>query len=451
MSNVVTYVTLRDVRSAETLHDTSGPEPAEGARFAPRCIRVFYEGSIHADVFPFRGPVRPLGRETWPDVFEFDPRVSRDHAELRINRQRQVELVPRPGKRVNHNGEPVDGPVTLADGDVLRLGSTLVVLRTVSSPVDGDAPIAALSGQSVEMAALRWGIDRLRGAEATVLILGESGTGKEVVARAIADDQKLVAINCAAVTESLAESMLFGHKKGAFTGADEDREGFFEAAGDGVVFLDEVGELSPTLQAKLLRVLDRREFQRVGETATRRFAGRILAATNRDLVKEVDAGRFRGDLYARLAEVVVDIPPLQKRREDVLLHAARVLPAGRRLSPDLAEAMLVAPWRFNVREVEKVMAELLVKCGDLEILPKGPVAHRLVREDQKHPAPPAAAPAASGPPSDDDVRRLLQEHQGNVSDVARAMGRSRMQVYRWLKKAGIKAEAYRPTDKEPSP
>jgi two-component system response regulator HydG len=211
--------------------------------------------------------------------------------------------------------------------------------------------------------------------DSTVLITGESGVGKERIARLIHEEsgrahKAFVAINCAAVTESLLESELFGHARGAFTGATHDRPGLFEAAHGGTLFLDEVGEVPAAMQAKLLRVLQEREVRRVGENVSRKVDVRLVAATNRQLPAEVASGRFRQDLYYRLRVIELKVPPLRERRDD-LLPLARLLLAeaterlGRRvmgLSPEAAEQLLRYEWPGNVRELGNALERAVALC-----------------------------------------------------------------------------------------
>ena len=212
--------------------------------------------------------------------------------------------------------------------------------------------------------------------EATVLIYGESGTGKELFAKAIhANGQHkkgpFVAVNCAALSENLLESELFGHEKGAFTGADRRREGLFAQANKGTIFLDEIGEISPAMQVKLLRVIQEREFQRVGGDQKIRVDVRIVAATNRDLQEEVKAGRFRQDLFFRLNVVTLTIPPLRDRMEDVPLlasfflerFAARNNKTVKGFTPGAMDRMMKYDWPGNVRELDN-WVERLLACSD---------------------------------------------------------------------------------------
>lgn len=213
----------------------------------------------------------------------------------------------------------------------------------------------------------------------TVLIEGESGTGKELVARFIHGkssrrDKAFVKVDCAALSENLLESELFGHVKGAFTGAFKDREGRFESAGGGTILLDEVGDIPPASQAKLLRFLQDREFERVGENVTRKVDVRVIAATNRKLADSLQEGNFRDDLYYRLNAVRITLPPLRDRPEDILLlihHFLKQFSAGREveISPDAIKLLTTYRWPGNVRELENVIERsvLLARSGTVEV------------------------------------------------------------------------------------
>lgn len=233
-------------------------------------------------------------------------------------------------------------------------------------------------GRSAPMRRLMEMIAMIAPSEATVLICGESGTGKELIARAVhanslRKDRPLVSINCAALSESLLESELFGHEKGAFTGADKRREGRFMEANQGTLFLDEIGEVSPLMQAKLLRAIQEREIQRVGSNQTLSVDVRLIAATNRDLLADVEAGRFRQDLYYRLNVVTVDSPPLRERREDIPLLAmhflAKFAERNRKpvkgFTPQAMDMLLKYHWPGNVRELENTVERgVILLTGD---------------------------------------------------------------------------------------
>ncbi len=234
-----------------------------------------------------------------------------------------------------------------------------------------------LVGEDPSMKRVLRVVDKVAPTDSSCLILGESGTGKELVARAIHErgdrrDRPMVPINCGAIPENLLESELFGHVKGAFTGASAGRQGRFELADGGTIFLDEIGEMSPTLQVKLLRVLQERCFEPVGGTRTVHVDVRVVAATNRDLEAEVAEGRFREDLYYRLNVVEIQLPPLRARRSDIprLMdffneRLARTRRRSVRGFTDQAMTCLIAyPWPGNVRELENVVERLSVFCCD---------------------------------------------------------------------------------------
>ena len=238
-----------------------------------------------------------------------------------------------------------------------------------------------LVGESRQMQKVENFISRVAAGDVTVLIRGESGTGKELVARSIHQnspraDRPFVAINCAAIPEALLESELFGHEKGAFTGAVVMKKGKLEAAEDGTLLLDEIGELAPVLQAKLLRVLQHREFERLGGTRSLKFAARVVAATNKDLEKAIKSGEFRPDLYYRLNVVSVTVPPLRERREDIpllaLYFAARYAAKSKRpfkgISADARAMLMNYSWPGNVRELENAIEHAIVLGLSDEIL-----------------------------------------------------------------------------------
>jgi len=234
-------------------------------------------------------------------------------------------------------------------------------------------PLQALVGRSPAMAAVRAALRRSAASDASVLVTGETGTGKGLVARALHAASPRAAgpfvhVDCAALAPSVIESELFGHERGAFTGADAPRVGRLEAAAGGTLFLDEIAELEPRLQAKLLRVLQERVYERVGGTRTLPLAARVVAATNRDLRRAIAAGAFRADLYYRLQVIELALPPLRARREDLpelvehLLHAA-ARRAGRpapRPTPALLAALAAHDWPGNVRELANLIERLLV-------------------------------------------------------------------------------------------
>jgi len=287
-------------------------------------------------------------------------------------------------------------------------------------------------------------------ANSTILVLGESGTGKEVMARAIHAESPraegpFVAVSCAALTESLLESELFGHEKGAFTGAVARRKGNFEAASGGTLFLDEVGDITPKLQLELLRVLEERKFQRVGGTEPIEVDVRIIAATNRDLKKAVSEGKFREDLFYRLNVIPVILPPLRERREDLPLLVESLLeqlaielkrPIDG-ISNEAMAAVMVHDWPGNVRELRNVLERGAVVCSgsrlQLADLGMGAAAGQ----------PASSASSAVVPASLEEVERrhigaVLEHTGGNVSQAARILGIDRVTLYSKMKKYDLR-------------
>ncbi len=279
---------------------------------------------------------------------------------------------------------------------------------------------------------------QIAGSNITVLIEGESGTGKELISHfihkeSVRADKPFITVNCTALAETLLESELFGHVKGAFTGAVKDRQGRFEAADGGSIFLDEIGELAPALQAKLLRFLQSKEFERVGETSTRKVDVRVIAATNRNIEEEVKAGRFREDLYYRLNAVHLKLPPLRERPEDIPLLAQHFLAkfgGGTEIDDETMKALGGYPWKGNVREVENVMERAV-------ILSRGGVVHlhHLPEEFQ------AFAGASSRIPSLEEIEhqhiiRVLRVSR-DLEDAATILGIDPATLWRKRKKYGL--------------
>jgi transcriptional regulator with GAF, ATPase, and Fis domain len=342
----------------------------------------------------------------------------------------------------------------------------LVVLRPADeATVEASGPIAGfgLISRSQAMARVFRLIDTLQHSESTVLITGESGTGKEVTARIIHAHSPrragpFVAVNAAALPGDLLESELFGHVRGAFTGAVRDRIGRFEAANHGTLFLDEVGDVPLHLQVKLLRVLQEHTYERVGDSQSRPTSARIIAATNRNLRRAVTEGLFREDLYYRLRVFPIEVPPLRARREDVepiarLLLSRTGAKTGRelRLSPEAVRVLLSYPWPGNVRELENalefaatVAQGQTVQPEDLppEILspPEGDAgAHEPAHlGSPAAPAPRRALYLRRTTPADRDVIRQALEAAGwNRADAAKALGISRSTLWRRMRELGL--------------
>ena len=307
-----------------------------------------------------------------------------------------------------------------------------------------------LLGRSDAMRELVNMVETVAPTEATVLISGETGTGKELVARAIQAastrrDKPFVTINCAALAENLLESELFGHEKGAFTGADRRREGRFVQAHGGTLFLDEIGEMPLALQAKLLRVLQQGEVQRVGCDETIKVDVRVISATNRVLAEEVAAGRFREDLFYRLNVIGLEVPPLRARREDIPLlastflerHAAANRKTIKGFTPQAMDAMLRYGWPGNVRELENAVERAVILSGGEYIAERAlPLAVQNASDA------PEDEELALGSMSLEDVERkaieaTLRETDDNKSEAARRLGITRATLHSKLKKYGL--------------
>ncbi len=310
-----------------------------------------------------------IGRAAVNDLVLCDTAISGVHAELLVDR-RGILL----RDLGSTNGTEVQGvrirEVWLDPGANIQIGKTTINLLAadeVNVPLSRSDHFGALYGQSSAMREVFAILERIAGTDMSVMIRGETGTGKELVARALHDESSrqrgpFVVLDCGSLPRELAEASILGHKKGSFTGATSDRAGAFEEADGGTLFLDEVGELPLELQPKLLRVLDRREVQRIGEHQVRKVDARVVAATHRDLRAMVSRGEFREDLYFRLSVMTVELPPLRDRGEDVILIAERFLEAfraARGQAPNLGAAaktaLLAERWPGNVRELKNTI------------------------------------------------------------------------------------------------
>ncbi len=388
---------------------------------------------------------------------------------------------------VAEGGKPrsgVDGTLRRADGRIVPVGASWAFFTDESDQVLGSVisfrsfeeieriaeerkakfPFRDIVGKTPRIRRIFDLVDVVKDTDSTVLITGESGTGKGLFARAIHDlsprrDGPFVKVNCAALTETLLESELFGHVKGAFTGAIADKIGRFEAADGGTIFLDEIGDISPAVQVKLLRVLQEREFERVGSSRTQSADVRVIAATNRDLREAMKDGRFREDLFYRLNVIPIVVPPLRERREDIPLLAAHILKRlrargldrVRAVSPEAMRRLMDYPWPGNVRELENVLERGAV-CSRGAVLAEEELPEE-VREigrprpaDGRPEAPgkgpaPAAPEAGRGgrglPAQKETIVRALDEHRWNRGDAAAALGMDRSTLWRKMKKLGL--------------
>ena len=394
----------------------------------------------------------------------FGPRVlddgllSREHLRLepRADGILAVDLDSRNGTFVN--GERVKETV-LRRGDVVGIGSVMFVFDegplTVDVPRDPD-----LAGTSHRLARVLADIEAVAAESVTVVVEGETGVGKERVARRIHErsgrEGNFVALNCGGVAEGLAQSELFGHARGAFSGAEGERAGLVESAADGTLLLDEIGDASPALQTTLLRLLENREYRRVGSDQLRTTDARFVAATHVDLDDAVERGRFRRDLLSRLRKWVIRVPSLRERRQDVIPIALAIARrSGRpraRFSRPLAQALLLSSWHDNVRGLAGAVEQALVESPgeQLELTPRLEERLGSSSEDRRSATPPGGdAPAVEQAvykkqrPEPDYLRRRFVELGCNMKAFARELGIARNTLYRWFEEAEIDPKTLR--------
>jgi len=309
---------------------------------------------------------------------------------------------------------------------------------------------SVLVGSSVPIKALRQQISIMAPTNGRVLIYGESGTGKELVARALHQqslrkDAMFVEVNCAAIPEDLIESELFGHQQGAFAGAAADKEGKFERADSGTLFLDEVGDMSLKTQSKVLRTLDEQRFARVGGDETVTVDVRVIAATNKDLEEEISKGNFREDLFYRLNVIPFVVPPLRERKEDIPLLAAHFLKEfsgsyGRRareIADDAIDALLRYAWPGNVRELRNVIERMVIMNPAVVKLERKHLPPLIYRDGARRGAEFSSLHQARAAYERDFILKKLDENHGNVSRTAEVLGLERSHLYRKMKTLGI--------------
>ncbi len=321
--------------------------------------------------------------------------------------------------------------------------------RQLREQLAADEPMI---GESLPMRQLAETVEKIAKGDAAVLIRGESGVGKEIVARAIHSKSSrashpFIAINCAAIPDTLIESELFGYEKGAFTGAVVSKRGKMELAAGGTLFLDEIGELDPKLQAKLLRILQEKEFERVGGTATIRFQARVLAATNKDLERAIEIREFRRDLFYRLNVVSVSVPPLREHRQDIPLlaihfarkYSQRLSRPFKGISPEARALLVNYSWPGNVRELENAIEHALTMGSSDSILPSDLPVTLQNENDVKHGAGGYHDAVA------DFKKRLIQETMrkaaSNCTEAARMLGVHPNYLHRLIKKLGVKEDS----------
>jgi DNA-binding NtrC family response regulator len=356
-----------------------------------------------------------------------------------------------------------EGLGTLLESIRELFGHEAVRTQGSDSEIGKDKPFQLL-GESPAILRLRETLRVVGETSVAVLLRGETGTGKELAARFLhahspRSQNQFIAVNCAALTESLLESELFGHEKGAFTGAGRQKLGKFEYAGQGTLFLDEIGEISPSLQAKMLRVLDDRKFERVGGNKTIDVQCRVIAASNIDFAEAMETGRFRRDLYYRLNVVSIDLAPLRDRKQDIGLLARHFLAEKsklhnkpvREISPEVLESLARYAWPGNVRELENMIEQAV-------IFTKSKIIDRLDLPTNKETtgSPVAPVPAdftqltlkeyIAGILKESEARyfsALLTEYNGHISQTAKTAGIDRKTFYRKIKQCGIDPKKYK--------
>ncbi|MDB4937046.1 MAG: Response regulator of zinc sigma-54-dependent two-component system [Labilithrix sp.] len=468
----------------------ANPLAVPGAAAAVELVRLHVvvervAGRETSETHVFDGDVCRIGSHASNDLVLDDKTISRFHC--RIAREGNAWRITDTGSK---NGTRLGGVKVLAaeleNESVLVLGESSIRVKPVSrghvSRIAAPSQFGAIVGQSAAMQRMFAVLERVAASEIDVLIHGESGTGKELVATELVQrsgraDGPVVVVDCSSISPNLVESELFGHVRGAFTGADREREGAFEAADGGTLFLDEIGELPLELQPKLLRALEAREVRRVGQTKMKRIDVRVIAATNRDLEREVNRGRFREDLYYRLAKVSVRVPPLRDRIDDIpllvrsFLDSARSVPgaadahASKLFSPAVLEEMQLHDWPGNVRELKNYIERSVVlddvpppsrRSGTIRAYGKPPP------EDGDVPNADARIELRSDPPRSTQpeinselpfriaketaiatfekayLGPLIERCNGNVSQAARAAKMDRMYLHQLAQKHGFK-------------
>jgi two-component system, NtrC family, response regulator AtoC len=405
-------------------------------------LRVVGEGLVDLFALPRVGDL-VIGRGAEADIRIDDASISRKHALLSIGPKVRIkDLASANGTRVADRALDAGEWADLSPGEVIDLGSVMLILMRGDAEEPQAAPVPAANA----MARAERLLERVAPGDISVLIQGETGVGKEVFAERLHAKSRraarpLLRLNCGGFTESLLDSELFGHEKGAFTGADKAKPGLLELADGGSVFLDEIGELPMALQARLLRVLQDKKVQRVGALEPRAIDVRFISATNRDLAAEVSGGRFRQDLYYRLNGVTLVIPPLRQRIAEVpalarqfLAEAGAKTGHAQRLSRTALARLEAHDWPGNIRELRNAIERAALICPDDEI-----------GEEHLQLAEPPERPSASGGSLHADVESLerkriveaLEACGGNQTRAAQKLGISRGTLLSRLKQYGI--------------
>lgn len=401
-----------------------------------------------------------------------DPRMSRAHARLRRDGHRWflMDLGSRNGTHVDGCTLQGEQEIVLNTNSLIRMGNSLLFFIERSVQERHAPPYPGLIGDSPAMMLVREKIAQVAGRTRTVLLTGETGVGKEVVARAIhrasGRSGDFVAVNCGGLPDGLVESKLFGHVRGAFTGAVSEQPGAFAKATRGTLLLDELGEMAIEQQVKLLRAIETGTIQPVGLAEEKPVDVLIIAATNVDTTAAMRQGRLRRDLYARLAQWPIEIPPLRQRREDIPLLVSHLLErigaAERSMELLFMEALFLHTWPFNVRGLLNVLQSAVIAVpAEQPLALSSEVEHALEMERALDPDQ-NEDPDQDEDPADDDIRarsearskrksipeksvleEALSRFNGNVAEAARDLGCTRQQLYRWIEFYGISLEQFR--------
>ncbi len=443
---------------------TTADELARSYRTAP-CLTVVWHpetDAIGRRIMLRRGRTVTIGRggpELGDGMLE-DRRISRKHVEFAMAQQhvRVRDLCSLNGTLLN--GRPVTEAVLQA-GDRIEVGSVLFLFHR-GLPEEVRPAHRHLVGDSAALAGVIDAIECVSPYDTTVLVLGESGKvpSKELVARSIHEESSrrgpLLMVNCGGMPDTLLHSELFGHARGAFSGAERDREGLVQAANGGTLFLDEIGDASPGLQASLLRFLQEGEVRPLGSNTVKRVDTRVIAATHRDLRQMVARGEFREDLYARLSAWTIEIPPLRERPEDItplVQHFARLCggPGCKATSRRLTDRLLGYDWPRNVRELELVVRRAAIESRGRQLRLTPTLEASLTRRrpravpSQSRPGRTVTPPPRAQAPDVETLTNLLARARGNVKRVAATLGVARTTAYRWIRNADLDPDDYRAT------
>jgi len=438
-----------------------------------RCRVEVVPGADAGLVRALAASVIRIGARRGNDVQLTDSKVSGLHCEIRLD-DRGYRLRDLDSTNGTYVSQLRINDVYIQPGTQIALGGTRLKFEPLGDSVEIELSdtdrFGSMIGRSVKMRELFARLEKLAASDATVLITGETGVGKELVAESLHDlspreSGPFMVLDCGSIPPNLIESELFGHERGAFTGATSSYVGAFERADKGTLFLDEIGELPLAMQPKLLRVLEAREVRRVGGTKSSAVDIRVVAATNRDLGVEVNRGRFREDLFYRLAVARVHVPPLRERKDDIPLLIEHILastPGGEKayIAPETVELMMKHDWPGNVRELRNVIerAVLLAETPGQDALRRAPTPAAPRPETGTHMTPSTTMSqtglalnvpidvsvpfklAKQGVVNEFEKRyisRLLEQHGGNISAAARAAGIDRMSIHKMLHRLGL--------------